>query len=494
MLARLWIVLLCLPLLFPSLSLTQAQLTLQELWVDPINGDDANSGANPDQALQSLSAAWAQIPQGEELSLGYHIHLLPGQFDAESIPNYWESRYGTDSAPIIIQADPGTVTLPNLNLFDIQHLSLIGLTIASEDGMALHCEQCYHVTLRQNVITGQDPDTELVRETVKFNQSGDITLEANDISGANDNAIDFVAVHTAQVRYNRIHNAGDWCMYAKGGSANIEVAYNEFFDCGTGGFTAGQGTGLEFMVAPYWQYEAYNVLFYNNVVHHTFGAGVGVNGGYNVVIAHNTFYHIGERSHIVEVTFGLRSCDGDLERCTEYLAQGAWGVAEEGIEAFIPNRHVYILNNVFYNPPGVESQWQQFFIPDPESPLPNSNLPASIQADDDLVIQGNLIWNGSPEKSLGLLDEGGCPDANPTCNEAQLRAQNAINTLEPTLADPANGDYRLLTVYPAIPMPQALPMEAGILPDDWSPITLSIVIADTYDGQPRREGGPVGAY
>jgi hypothetical protein len=33
----------------------------------------------------------------------------------------------------------------------------------------------------------------------------------------------------------------------------------------------------------------------------------------------------------------------------------------------------------------------------------------------------------------------------PTCNPAQLQAENAINTLQPQLRNPAGGDFRLQT-------------------------------------------------
>jgi hypothetical protein len=68
-------------------------------------------------------------------------------------------------------------------------------------------------------------------------------------------------------------------MYTKGGSAYLSVADNEFFGCGTGGFTTGQGTGFEFMSSPWLHYEAYGVTVVNNVVHDVEGAGLGVNGG-----------------------------------------------------------------------------------------------------------------------------------------------------------------------------------------------------------------------
>lgn len=158
----------------------------------------------------------------------------------------------------------------------------------------------------------------LAHDLVKVNQCQYMYIEDCDISGADDNAVDFVAVQYGHVHGNRIHNAQDWCMYTKGGfegsevwwypmgetthasdvgtvgdcnkhhrsnctwcdvwanwavrccvlwsfvapaggSAYISVSENEFFDCGTGGFTAGQGTGLEFMVAPWLHYSAYAI-------------------------------------------------------------------------------------------------------------------------------------------------------------------------------------------------------------------------------------------
>ncbi len=54
------------------------------------------------------------------------------------------------------------------------------------------------------------------------------------ISGADDNAIDFVAVQYARITGNTIERANDWCAYVKGGSAFVLVARNRIRDCGTG--------------------------------------------------------------------------------------------------------------------------------------------------------------------------------------------------------------------------------------------------------------------
>ena len=78
-------------------------------------------------------------------------------------------------------------------------------------------------------------------------------------------------------------------------------------DAGTGGFTAGQGTGFECMSAPWLHSEAYDMSFTNNIVYDTEGAGIGVNGGFNILMANNTLYRVGSRSHVIEVGFGSRS-------------------------------------------------------------------------------------------------------------------------------------------------------------------------------------------
>jgi len=191
--------------------------------------------------------AWAQ-----ELQTGYRIAILPGSYTEAETPNYWESRYGTFNAPIILEAvnGPETVFLPSVNIFDTRYLYLLNITIQT-GGDAFHCERCDHLLIRGSRFTGAEPESYNTQETVKINQSQYVYVENTEIAGAWDNAVDLVAVQYGHFLNNRIHNAGDWCMYLKGGSAYFLVAQNEFYDCGAGGFTAGQGTGLQYMQPPW---------------------------------------------------------------------------------------------------------------------------------------------------------------------------------------------------------------------------------------------------
>jgi len=478
--------------------------TLTDIWVDPINGNDTNSGVTRAQALRTISEAWRRIPMGTTLTTtGYQLMLVAGTYPDNSVPRFWESRYGTYQSPIIIQAadGPGTVTLPSMNIFDCRYLYLIGLRVEAGGGDVLHFASCDHVLVRQTQVvgTGDIFNYESPQEACKANQCQYVYIEQSDISGAWDNAVDFVAVQYGHVVGNRIHRAQDWCIYLKGGSAYFRVEGNEIYDGGTGGFTAGQGTGFEFMESPWLHYEAYDIKFINNVIHDTEGAGMGVNGGYNIVLAYNTLYRVGERSHVIEVVFGLRGCDGNTTRCREYLSAGGWGTATVGGEEPIPNRNVYIYNNVVYNPPGYQSQYQHFAIYGPRDPAGGSNIPSPARSDTNLQIRGNIIWNGPADHPLGIEEsDQGCQSSHPTCNATQLRSENAINTMEPQLANPAGGNFRpvsggnvfRVTTFAIPNFPGADRPQPPLAPEG----NLQNPVTRDRDGHPRTSSSPPGAY
>jgi hypothetical protein len=174
----------------------------------------------------------------------------------------------------------------------------------------------------------------------------------------------------------------------------------------------------------------------NNVIHDTEGAGLGVNGGFNIVMAYNTLYRIGSRSHAVEFVHGSRGCDGDTATCAAHRSADGWGTTDEGGQ-YIPNKHVTFANNVIYNPAPFVTAWQHFAVAGPTTAPAGSGAPTPSKADDDLRIFGNVIWNGGSALSMGFGE--GCVDSNPTCSDSQVRSANAVNTLEPHLADPLHG-------------------------------------------------------
>lgn len=417
----------------PSLSPRGAQT----LVVDIRRGADRNPGTAK-RPLRTVAAAWQRIPQAQALTRPVRILVRPGRYGARALPNYWESRWGTEQSPVVVKAARrGKVSFAAVNLYDLRWVAFTGITFKDRFDL-FHCDQCRHVLLDHSRLVGSPKQ---LHENVKVNQSQHIAITNNVISGADDNAIDFVAVQYARVTGNTIENANDWCEYAKGGSAFVLVAHNRIRHCGTGGFTAGQGTGFQFMTDPFIRYEAYGIEVLDNKISDIEGAGVGVNGGYNVVIARNRMWDVGTRSHWIEVGYGSRSCDGQpgdegRERCAQNLDAGGWGTTrvDDGTNYVrIPNRHVWVLGNVIDNP---QRQGDQLFsIAGPFSgPSQDGSGLGDVRADDDLHIADNLIaGRGLPTG----VEECAAPD----CSE--IAARNSLDASPGLFRAPAQGDLRL---------------------------------------------------
>lgn len=473
--------------------------SLTDIWVDPVRGNDSASGASRTQALRSITAAWHRVPDAPG-TRGTRIQLMAGNYPESHYPQYWERKKGSLAAPIILQSADGTgkAHLTGfLNFFDVAYLYLIGLD-AHNTGDVLHCERCDHLLIRSSTLTG---GARQAHETIKINQSRHIYIEDSDVGEAYENAIDFVAVQYGHIVRNRIHDGDDWCIYLKGGSAYFTIEGNRIYHCGTGGFSAGQGTGFEYMQPPWLHYEAYALRVVNNVIYETEGAGFGVNGGYDVLLAYNTLYRVGQRSHVLEFVFGSRSCDGDAalpSGCADHLSLGGWGTARtSGDGEPIPNRNVFVYNNVVYNPAGIQSQWQHFAVYGPRSPSPGSHIPTPARTDENLRIQGNLIWNGPADHPLGIGDDSGCQPPNLTCNAAQLTADNRINAAMPLLVDPDDGDFHpvprsVLFNQARIAIP-AFPAWDVFKPP--VPVGLTQMAVETdFDGVARSAGTAIGAF
>ena len=441
---------------FPSRSYNIGNPVLSQIFVSPSTGSDNNNGKSPDQAYKTFDAAWRSIPENSTFTTGYQINLMPGNYECTMLPNYMENRIGSAEFPIIIRAfnGKGSITLPcGLNIFNCRYLYLIDLQLIDTNATAdiIHLDHCNHILIRDCLL---HTNRETTQECLKINQTQYAYVEDCDISGAADNAFDAVGLQYGHIVRNKIHNSGDWAIYTKGGSAYLWIEGNEIYEGGAGGFTAGQGTGFQFMTSPWIHYEAEDIKFVNNVIHDCNGAAFGTNGGYNILFAHNTAYRTGSRSHSFEAVFGSRSCDGDLtpntdhDSCAIYISRGGWGnsrVSDGDNFTRIPNKNIFVYNNIFYNPANYAKgdQFLQIFAPYSGEFQNGSNVPTPTKADENLQIAGNIFFNGSPaDFSIGIEYEGnGCQPDNPNCNKTQLIADNTFNTFTPEFVNPDNNDF-----------------------------------------------------
>ena len=509
---------------------------LTDLYISP-NGDDGNGGTSRSEPLQTIGAAWRRIPEGTLSGTGYRLNLLPGTYPCEGdCVNWFSDRSGTYVFPVVLQAadGPGTVTLKGgLNLYNVRYLYLLDLTLRAgqEAGAAfgnnvLHLEYGDHILLRGLTVKGPlkcitDACNDM-QEVVKVNQSQFVFVEQCDIGGTFQTALDFFSVQNGHLLANHIHRSGGRCAYLKGGSAYFRVAGNEFDDCREAGFQAGEGSNLAFMRSPWLHYEAYDIKVYNNVFHDIYGAGLSVNGGYNILLAYNTLYRIGLDDEggrtwpLVQLIHGWRGCvaaeeyngaAGTRARCQEQLTAGGWGTATLGWDSggdWIPNRNVLVLNNVFYNPNGTGTHYVQFVVNGPINPPAHAqNLSKPSSTDTGLVIRGNIIWN-APLENAGLVGDNngsgniGCLAQNPTCNLTQLQAENQFNAVEPQLRDPTQGDFRLQARSPAcavkaVAVPNFAWGDAPAKPAVPAGDLDSSVLRDRA-GKVREAAGPPGAY
>jgi hypothetical protein len=433
--------------------------TVVDIYLDPVNGNDANDGSSRTSAFKTLKAAWGAIPSDTQLSSGYRINILPGVVScASNCNNYLAQKYGTYQFPIIMRAAEGrgTVTIQGgLNVYLVNYLYLIDLNIVAGGGVGafsnnvLHFERVYHLLMRGLTVTGLN--REEFQEVIKANQCQVVYLEDSDISGSRSTAVDFFAVQWGHIVNNRIHNAGTWGMYLKGGSAYFRIEANEIYDS-MFGFGAGEGSNLSYLEPPYLHYEVYDIKFINNVLRDIPGTGIAVMGGYNVLLAHNTLYKVacnqGPTYGILTLGYGIRICNDAAGSCKKMTDLGAWGASvpqDASVSYVIPNRNVYIYNNVIYNPAPQQTTYGHFVIYGPKAkPAAFLNMPETLLTDQNLQIRGNVIWNGPSNQQLGIeLPDRGCQSSNPTCNAAQLQADNTINVIEPRLVNPANGDFHL---------------------------------------------------
>lgn len=502
--------------------------TLAELWVSP-NGADGADGLTRTTPLKSLYAAWAAT--AELGTTGYRINLLPGTYpcepgDTDNCLNDFADRAATFAHPIIVRAvdGPGTVTLRGgLNLRNLQYVYLLDLTLAGGGDLPtnaagnnlLHLEACDHMLLRGLDVLGPDCPNDScnnLQEVFKVNQAHDLHVESSHFRGAWHTVVDYFSVQVGAFVNNRIDTAGQWCMYVKGGSAYLRVAGNELSGCLLG-FQAGQGSNETTMRAPWVHYEVYDVKFVNNLVHDIPGVGMSVAGGYDVLFAFNTLYRVGTDTEngypMMQFVRGGRGCSVTDEFpnagqiCATFVAGGGWGTRKVGLEfggEWIPNRHVFVYDNVFYNPSGSQTMYSHFGVNGPVARDPNmENIPDPVLSDDDLRIVGNVVWNGPSDFPIGVEEaDAGCQPANASCNLTQLTRDNRINAVEPQLADPAHGDFR-----PAAGGPLA-GMSATAIPDfSWADVpsapvvpagTTSNAVSSNRAGESRATVSHPGAY
>jgi hypothetical protein len=472
---------------------------LNQVWVDPVKGNDNNRGSSRTDALLTVTEAWDRIPEGVPLTgKGYQINLVAGTYTASHLPNFWQLRFGSQEAPIIIKAIDGkgtAIITDSVHVTQSQYVYFLGVDIelAYGDQYGFQCKDCDHVLLRNMEVKGAAEGAENGIDIVR---SSNVYLENNEISRA-DRGVTFTAVQSGHVMRSNVHDTAMWGIGSKGGSAYVRIEGNQIRNSPKG-IVAGGESGLDELTTPWVHYEAYDHKIINNTISHVEDAGFSVKGGYNILFAHNTLYETGSKAPALEFGHGLRKCRTAAATCVTSLNQGAWGSPTEGQSESIPNRNVYVMNNVVYHPSQQAQSHSRLSVASARAGGAASNLPSVVSADQNLRIEGNVFWEGNNQMALGAGESGeGCGSGNATCNPTQILATNRIGTLEPLLQAPVSGDLRPvdatnLVTFTVSPVP-AFPGDDRVA-TPLAPVgTLTNVVQGDIGGGTRAETLP-GAY
>jgi hypothetical protein len=273
---------------------------------------------------------------------------------------------------------------------------------------------------------------------IKCDQSSFLYVEDSEFDGAAIVTLDYVACQNGHIVRSKFHRSFLEAIYVKGGSAGFVVAGNEIWDSRVFGFCAGEGTGFQYMVAPWLHHEAYDIKFVNNVIHDTGGPAIAIQGGYNCLVAYNTCYRVGRWGCPITVGYGGRGAgSGQWDKtCDEYLKAGGW-CNPKAFDGNIPAKNVYVFNNLVIND-SFTSEQAHFGVAGPLKTAEGCNLPGEIRADEGLIIRGNVVRNGQAAHPW-LASPGG---KGPAGYDGALAARENSASDALRLVDPQRGDYR----------------------------------------------------
>ena len=213
---------------------------LQDIWVDPVNGNDDNSGLSRGQALKSIAEAWLHIAPFQTLATargtGYRIQLTAGDYAHNLVEDsgYMGDRQGTRDFPIIFNAADGPGTAVIHAQFDLEQnsyvylngLSFVADTYSAPGGDMLRINGSNHILVRSCTFNGMDGSTARAGSGITATQSQFVYVESVDIGGVTGAGIDFSNVQGGQVINSRLHDLGGQAIVFRDGTSDVALAAN----------------------------------------------------------------------------------------------------------------------------------------------------------------------------------------------------------------------------------------------------------------------------
>jgi hypothetical protein len=447
--------------------------TLRPFWVDPVNGNDNNDGSSRIAAFKTFDAAYNVAYSAAVSGTGVEIILRPGDYAAGAEITLLASY----AFPFVLRAEvTDTARLHGILFLGGRNIYVIGVTLTGiSNNYSIQAGTADYLLLRDVHVIGS--------QGIYIQLSSHVYLENVRIDDSTGNGIEIDRDQYVHVVGSRIARSAGACLLVTAGSAYLTVDGNDFGPSAQGGIRLGFQSPFDRFRKPWIQYDSYDVKVVNNVIHdYGTSPAVTIAGAYNMLFAQNTVV-APANSTFIRVAQSTRGCSQPAD-CQTFRDAGGWGPVVGGVTTAIPNRNVSIYGNIFYT---LTSVGQSIFVnPAPAAtagPAPDITSPS--RSDDNLQIRGNVVWSNGLQ--LMPSSGAGCDNSNPTCNAAQLTADNRINMIQPQFVDAANGNYRPLANgnlfgLPAVTIP---PFTWNDVPSTVPIGELTNTVALDADGLPR---------
>ena len=423
----------------------------EALYVNAENGDDTATGDAPERALQTLQVAW---DKARERQSGQHIVLAAGRYAGATFGD----REGTQAAPVfvtpaddLVDGTAAVITGP-LSLVDVHSVYLDRLSFEVAEPTALSCSRCAQVLWRALQVehTGDGP-------AVAADHSEDVFAEDLVVRTAGTAGIEWRASTYGHVMACAVHGGTEAGIRARAGAAYLRVEGNDVTDAAAG-YVLGPVSDVAELNTPWLHYEVYGVRVVNNLGRHLTGPAVAVFGGYNVLVAYNTFFRVAPGAAAVVVDAGARTCSDEAD-CAGHAAAGGW-------TGVVPALRVLVFDNLLFNPE--------------DAPALSAHLSVSDAAGltgSGFSFAGNVFW-GAPASAAWSVPAG--------VDTAALDERNRVNLAAPVLRDAEGGDLRLAETTWLAGVPTFAPT-----PFDWGdrPMMPAVPAGDTENVVPRNRSG-----
>ncbi|MCA1663561.1 MAG: right-handed parallel beta-helix repeat-containing protein, partial [Myxococcales bacterium] len=254
-----------------------------ELYVSP-TGDDAHDGSSPAMALKTVAAAIARVQPSTR------IELAGGTYDCASL--YVHDFAGGTAAPLALRSIDGPRKArfacnngAGLLLDNVHGIVVDGIELGQTSSHGIQVSSgggpWSDATISSDIVIVRSYIHDTGLASFKASQAKAIAIIGNELAYANatrDN-VEFVAVNDTIVAGNEAHHSG-YFNEVKGGAVKARIYGNYVHDSIDGIIVGGDCTGFQFLVGAAPDFEAEDVIVWDNVV-------VGGNEALRVVSCHD---------------------------------------------------------------------------------------------------------------------------------------------------------------------------------------------------------------